>query len=97
MTIQALMREVQRIVGDEAGSQISKELLLTLINAEAQRVGALWPNTQRIEYTPASNAQVYDLSAIFDTGNTMKIKRVLINGAESTQIPADEIERLVQA
>lgn len=97
MTILSIMREIQRIIGDEAGSRVSKELLLTLINVEAQRVGALWPNTQRVDYTPTTNGQVFSLADIFDTGNSMKVKRVLINGAESTQIPADMIERLVQA
>lgn len=96
MTIQALMREVQRIIGDEAGSIVSKELLLILINAEVQRVGSMWPNTQRLEFSPTSSANTFDLNTIFDTGNKLKIKRVLINGAESKQLPADEIERLVQ-
>lgn len=96
MTIQAIMREVQRLIGDEAGAKVSKELLLVMINSEVQKVGARWPNTRRKTYVPDAASKTFDLADVFEDENMMKIQRVLINGYESVAMKSEEIERLVQ-
>lgn len=95
MTIQALMREVLRIVGDPSGARVSKELMLILINQEAPKIAARFPNDRRVTFSPDASGLSFDLTDVIGDGNLMKVRKVMINGRESEPMAADEIERLV--
>jgi hypothetical protein len=91
-----MMREVLRIVGDPAGARVSKELLLVLINQEAPKIAARFPNIRRIDFTPAASGYSFPLTEVFDSAASMKIQRVMLNGCECSVVKADAIERVVE-
>ena len=95
MTIQSFMREIARMLGDSDGSLVSKEFIMQSINEEARYVLAKFPLKQRIEHTPAADANVILLADIFGDGEPISIKHVFVNGCELDGLSANEIERLV--
>jgi hypothetical protein len=96
MTIQQVIREVQRMIGDSSGAIVSKEFLLQMINEEAQRVSARFPSTVRLSYTTVASSTSYPLTSVFGGECYMKIRKVFVNGSQLEMVSADLIERLIE-
>lgn len=98
MTIQSMMREVLRMVGDPDGSTVSKEFILQAINNESKIVCAKFPNKVHLEYTTTSAASSFPVADFFGAGEPVfSIKDVLVDGVQWEVVGSDEIKRAVQA
>lgn len=100
-TVQTLIRDILREIGDPSGRGGSKELILRHITREAAYIASRYPNVIRSQGSPSSGptneVTLTDLleEVSLDSGVRLKVDKVWINGTELVHVNMDELEGVI--
>lgn len=101
-TLQELMRDILREVGDTSARNNSKEMILRHVVREAAFIAARYPNTIRSEGSPSSGptheVTLTDLLGDVDLDSGIRFipDKLWVNGQSLEQVNADDLEGVIE-
>ena len=94
--VKSIIRRIQRTLGDPSGRVFSKEEIVEAMNAESQRVLALFPSEVRISTTQQDTEPAYAITSTDLDLTRTKILRVYLERVEAREMTTTDMERITR-